>query len=202
KVQAVVGGDWVSDIKLYNHVAGLFYFGKFGCGATIISERRVATDTNQYDITRYVKPEDIMIHPNYTKGVFHHDIAVLEFEEPLDFTNPKIGKAELVPENYVPLDGEAVIVLGFTQFDEEHKQIAYSKLRYVPASVKDFAKCKEETASRVLESGRRNFNQGDSGGPLVTRDGRYLGIVSNALNSIVEVSMNVGAYHTFLNNPR
>ncbi|XP_031635459.1 uncharacterized protein LOC116348568 isoform X2 [Contarinia nasturtii] len=232
-VQAILDGTYVNSIEGGNFLVGFFFEGEHGCVGTIVDKDRVVTaahcmqrygytlsfgslDTSDYYYTEYITQSDIVVHPEYIR--YPHvtnDIAVVLLKSPLDFSNKRFGKIQMVAKNDVPKTGDVVSVYGFSRSEHPWRIKQIDKLQYRNSTIYDFSKCQTEYEQRdggwldkntiicvSLRNGVHNRNEGDSGAPLLTQDRKFLGIVSSGWPEMPEIYTYVGAYLDFIADPR
>ncbi|XP_057374914.1 trypsin-7-like [Daphnia carinata] len=191
--QRIVGGR-PTEAYDYPWMAGLLYKGALYCGATLINDRYVVTAAHCVDgldidsihvllgghDLENVKEEELELrsvvrmvkHPKFEAKTFNHDIAVLQFDDPIPFSR-SIGPVCL-PQSDIEYAGKVAVVTGWGRVNETGNISPI--LAQVAVPIYTNADCQKTKygAQAITENmmcagydhGELDACQGDSGGPL------------------------------------
>lgn len=163
---------------------GLYY--EYGLYDLVIFAGSTALDSPQ---GRHVRPQSLIVHPNYVPGSPHHDIALIMLEAPLDGAVMPLYNGEPVPDTPATVVGWGARnpKAGEGQSGNYPRQLYQVNVPIVPNEV-----CNQPASynGRITHTmlcagypqGGKDACAGDSGGPLMVRDNtgnyRQVGIVS------------------------
>ncbi|OXU31175.1 hypothetical protein TSAR_009417 [Trichomalopsis sarcophagae] len=197
---------WLASIGTYDKSTGYAYYS---CGGTLITSRHVvsaahcfyevklnaiatlgSTTLEAADQAVHYSIKKVYIHPKYNHSGFENDVALLELDEEVEFTDAiqpiclPIQSRRINRKNFV---GESAFVAGWGALEFDGTQS--DGLREAELRVIGNDKCQKDLrlmniTSNVICAGNEKQSpcQGDSGGPLMYRDGSIyylIGIVSN-----------------------
>ncbi|CAG0893911.1 unnamed protein product [Darwinula stevensoni] len=199
KSAKIVNGEEAGKGEFPWHV-GITYKGRFYCGGAVINDRYVLTaahcvygiNSNRLGIvarefdrgnpndldTLVLKPQRIVIHPNFVRDTFENDVAVVRLDRAL----PLSGTGEVPPvclpgasDIHNAFVNETGVVTGWGRVLESGQTSKTLQKVGVPIMSNDDCKTKTSyEAKEILDSmmcagykeGGKDACQGDSGGPL------------------------------------
>ncbi|XP_007496433.2 transmembrane protease serine 11E isoform X1 [Monodelphis domestica] len=203
----IVGGEEVEQEGEWPWQASLRWNGEHRCGATLINAtwlvsaahcfrnyKDPAKWTVSFGVTLRPPKERrgirrIIVHENYKYPSHEYDIAVLQLDRPVPYTNA-VHRVCLPDASYKVKAGDAAYVTGFGAMRNDGTSV--NNLRQVKVNIIDTKICNEPqiynndiTAGMICAgflTGGKDACQGDSGGPLVSPNSReiwyLIGIVS------------------------
>ncbi|XP_019869928.1 trypsin-2 isoform X2 [Aethina tumida] len=196
----IIGG-YNADIKDHPYQLQLLSDGQLICGAVLISNtyalsaahcfhssglykiRAGTSFVNRGGQIRNIK--NAYIHPSYVKEEVDYDIAILELDQPLNYSST-IQPVRLPRKNEFPPPGQEGIASGWGTMDPSTNRMP-NRLQAVRLPVLDVQDCQyyyrfiTKLSKRMFcagyHSGGKDACQGDSGGPLVVK-GVLHGLIS------------------------
>ncbi|XP_054265999.1 trypsin-1-like [Macrosteles quadrilineatus] len=205
----IVGGEEAESHE-FPWIVLLSYRDKFYCGGTLITSKHVLTaahctqqirkehvkvtvgehnrsDNDTAQIRRVVK---MTPHKQFSLATFNHDIAVLELDKPVTFSDNAIKPACLPLTDEEDYIGRAATVAGWGRLAERKK--TSDSLQKVAVPIIPLEECRGKGYPRTkitdnmicagYPEGKKDACQGDSGGPLHALDANnvteVIGIVS------------------------
>lgn len=226
----IVGGQ-PTTIEEHPHQISLRMEGRHICGGSIISPTRILTaahcvqpgaapeiysilagTSNRTDVAngQLRQITHFARHPNYDTNTKVNDVAIMQFQTPLEFSNNTRAIA-LPPQNESTADEANVTVTGWGLLEWGSQEPLPIILRVVAKPVVSNERCNVPYEGRItpemlcagVEEGGRDACQGDSGGPLVF-GGVLHGVVSwgrgCALPNFPGVYARVSQYTTWIQN--
>jgi len=199
KDQFIVGGEIAADASAPWQVSIQNKYGNHFCGGVIIHDNfiltaascvaglqkrniQVVTSTNDWmGLAWWYAVEDIFIHCNFDKPLYHNDIALIKLQTSIDYDEKTqnitlADEAEFVEGETLTMTGWGSWVLG-EYYPEDLKKL---ELTYVP-----FEKCKSYYRNsddidygHICALGKNGGGacHGDTGGPLLNSRGELVGI--------------------------
>lgn len=226
----IVGGQ-PTTIEEHPHQISLRLEGRHICGGSIISPTRILTaahcvqpdaapeiysilagTSNRTDVVngQLRQITHFARHPNYDPNTKVNDVAIMQFQTPLEFGNNTRAIA-LPPQGELTADEANVTVTGWGLLAWGSEEPLPIILRVVAKPVVSNIRCNISYQGRItpemlcagLEAGGRDACQGDSGGPLVF-EGVLHGVVSwgrgCALPNFPGVYARVSLFTTWIQN--
>nr|CAI5862571.1 unnamed protein product [Callosobruchus analis] len=196
----IVGGDQVS-INEYPYQVSIQFFGRHGCGGSILTDRFILTAAHcvegDYPSKVSIRTGSsirnsggtvynvakIYIHPNFSEVTYNCDVALIRLKNPLVF-GPGIKNVALPSKGTIISDGLAAKASGWGQLFDEGPMS--ETLQAVELTVISKNECESFYGRTILTNnmfcagysfGGRDTCLGDSGGPLIVA-GIQIGLTS------------------------
>lgn len=126
-----------------------------------------------------IQVKTVYVHPNFNRQTLDNDIALLNLEEVVIFSNyiiPVCLPTKQMAESMLLITEKMVLVTGWGALDQNDHTIHPSTLLYIHIKLASHKNCSEMLPGKItdnmicagLPGTRRDACAGDSGGPMVT----------------------------------
>ncbi|XP_031627711.1 uncharacterized protein LOC116343649 [Contarinia nasturtii] len=149
----------------------------------------------------FTRDADVVMHPEFDMGEpWGNDIAVIILRTPLKF-NSKVDKVEMVDEDYIPMPGDHVTMLGYTESKHPKRIFKENKpfLRRINSTIGDLEECqnlyRQEYGYSIVDDRRHSCELRGSSIELVyeINDHKYVALIIYKKNSTSFTTYTCGA---------
>lgn len=144
----------------------------------------VNTDEPFYTVE--VSEDEIIMHPEYDHNTNTNDIAVIELKKALKLGS-KIGKIDMVNNNFQAKSGTDVTILGFSESNNPNRSKIDTQLRYVNSKIEDFKVCQSRYLHLEKKNEQRLLDEKRQFCTTVQGARRYLGGIEFFFNKLIYV---------------